>query len=337
MDRKGLLRRYIDLNTARVLEIGPLASPLVGPADARVDYVDHLDTDGLRRAYRGHSGVDPDAIVEITHVWSDGTFADAVGTTEAYDAIVSSHVFEHLPNPVQWLIDAHTVLAPGGQIYMVVPDMRFTFDRYRTRTRAGEWVAAYLEQRTRPGAGQIYDYNANVVHVPPDHGWAPEPDGGFGRVHDATAAMEKARYAAETETYLDAHCSVFTPASLLRLFAEIDALNLFPFEVAAVHPTEANDIEFAVVLRRIDLPPRPQLTREVDQALAREAGYDGAFGSGGFSAAMAADPGLEARHLALKRKWIRDAAAARGTETRVPALDPVLHDDWPAPDDPRLA
>ncbi|MDF1790854.1 MAG: methyltransferase domain-containing protein [Thalassobaculaceae bacterium] len=337
MDRRGLLREHIDLDTARVLEIGALAVPLVAPNEARVEYVDHLDTEGLRTEYRGHSGVDIDRLVEVTHVWNSGTFADAIAQTAAFDAIVSSHVFEHLPNPIQWLMDAYEVLAPGGQIYMVVPDMRFTFDRSRTRTRVGDWVAWYLENRSRPSPAQIYDYHAEVVDVPAGHGWKPAPEGGFTPIHDTTTAMEQARYAAETHRYIDAHCSVFTPASLMRLFAEIDELNLFPFDVSAIYPTPAHDIEFALVLRRSELPPRPQLTRDVDQALAREAGYAGEFGVGGFAAAMATDPDLQQRYRRLKLNWIREANAARGPGARVPKLDPDLHDAQPGPDDPRLA
>ncbi|MFX4223488.1 MAG: class I SAM-dependent methyltransferase [Thalassobaculum sp.] len=336
MDRRGLLRTHIDLTTARVLEIGALAVPLVAPDEAAVEYVDHLDTEGLRTAYRGHPGVDIDKLVDVTYVWNGGTFAEAIGKTGAFDAIVSSHVFEHLPNPIQWLLDARQVLVPGGQIYMVVPDKRFTFDKNRTKTRVGDWVEWYLEKLSRPSTGQIYDYHAEVVNVPPGYGWKPEPAGGFPRIYDPGMSMEQARRTAETGVYIDAHCSVFTPVSLLALFEEIDRLDLFPFEVTHVYPTEANDIEFALVLRASEPPSAPQFTREIDQQLAREAGYTGAFGAGGFAAALEADPGLRARHQELKQKWMSEATTARA-RAPFPNLDPTLHDDSPGPTDPRIA
>lgn len=83
MDRIGLLRTHIDLSTARVLEIGALASPLVRRDEARVDYVDHLDTKGLHAAYSGHADVDVGALVPVTHVWNQGTFAEAIGVNGA--------------------------------------------------------------------------------------------------------------------------------------------------------------------------------------------------------------------------------------------------------------
>jgi SAM-dependent methyltransferase len=327
MDRRGLLRRHIDLDTARVLEIGALAVPLVAPHEGEVEYVDHLDTEGLRREYRGHPGVDVDKLVEVTYVWNGGTFAEAVGDGGPFDAIVSSHVFEHFPNPIQWLLDARQVLVPGGQIYMVVPDKRFTFDRHRAKTRAADWIEWYLEKPSRPGAGQVYDYYSKVVDVPPGYGWAPEPAEGFARIYALSTALEQAHAACETGRYIDAHCSVFTPVSLLELFREIDSLNLFPFDVTAVYPTEQDDIDFAVVLRASELPPAPQLTREIDQKLAREAGYAGEFGAGGFATALAADPELQKRHNALKRGW-REKADAERARIRGPwpVLDHKLHD-----------
>ncbi|WP_281683997.1 class I SAM-dependent methyltransferase [Thalassobaculum salexigens] len=336
MDRRGLLRQHIDIETARVLEIGALAVPLVAPHEARVEYVDHLDTEGLRREYRGHPGVDVDKLVDVTYVWNGGTFAEAVGAAEPFDAIVSSHVFEHFPNPVQWLADAYSLLAPGGQIYMVVPDMRFTFDRHRAKTRTADWIEWYLEKPSRPSTGQVYDYHSKVVDVPPGYGWAQEPAGGFANIYDPSTALEQARSAFETGRYIDAHCSVFTPVSLLALFREIDDLNLFPFDVTAVYPTEVDDIEFALVLKRSDVPPRPQLSREIDQQLAREAGYTGEFGAGGFAAALAADPELQKRHNALKRQWAAEAIRNR-KRAALPELDPTRHDAFPPRDDPRLA
>jgi len=336
MDRRGLLRQHIDLATARILEIGALAAPLVRPDEGRVEYVDHLDTEGLREEYAGHPNVDPDALVEVTHVWSDGTLAEAIGETGAFDAIISSHVFEHLPNPIRWLLDAYDLLTPDGQVFMVVPDMRFTFDRRRPRTRVGDWIEWYLTAPTRPTPAQVFDYHAASVEVPAGIGWQAPPEGGFAPVHDIAAAMELARATAEDGRYVDTHCSVFTPASLLGMLAEIDRLNLFPFDVAAVYPTAPHDIEFALVLTRNEAAARPRPNREKSQALARQAGYAGEFGAGRYAAALSGDEDLRQRVRGLEAQWIAEVTRARGAGTRLPILDPALHDAWPAADDPRL-
>lgn len=50
------------------------------------------------------------------------------------DYIAHSHLLEHLPNPLLALDEWYRALKPGGLLYMVVPDRRFTFDHLRERT-----------------------------------------------------------------------------------------------------------------------------------------------------------------------------------------------------------
>jgi predicted SAM-dependent methyltransferase len=335
MDRFATLTRHVDLSRARVIEIGALAAPLVPPDTPGVGYVDHLSTEGLREHYRADPTVDTDALVPVTHVWSGTTFAEAIGREASHDAIVSAHVFEHLPNPVQWLLDCHTILKPGGLIVMILPDMRFTFDRDRNRTRTADWIGWYLDRHMRPSATQLFDYFAQATDVDVADAWKGSVDRKLK--YDITEAWTMAENSAATGKYIDAHCSVFTPASLLSLFTELDRLDLFPFEVVEIEPTQPNELEFSIVLRRVDRLPPTLLTREVHQAIAREAGYTGEFGVGGFAAAMQTDPALKARVDGLKQRWIDTAREARGTETRIPTLDPALHDACPGPDDPRVS
>src|SRR5690349_20612939 len=41
------------------------------------------------------------------------------------DYVASSHVLEHLANPIAALREWYRVIKPGGHVYMVVPDRRF--------------------------------------------------------------------------------------------------------------------------------------------------------------------------------------------------------------------
>jgi SAM-dependent methyltransferase len=59
------------------------------------------------------------------------------------DYIVSSHLIEHLPNPLLALQEWHSLLKKGGVLYMVVPDARFTFDHMRERTSLEHLVEDY--------------------------------------------------------------------------------------------------------------------------------------------------------------------------------------------------
>jgi SAM-dependent methyltransferase len=61
------------------------------------------------------------------------------------DFVAASHVLEHSANPVKALAEWYRVLKPGGIIYFVVPDLRFTWEKSRQPTS----VAHLLEDFTR--------------------------------------------------------------------------------------------------------------------------------------------------------------------------------------------
>lgn len=72
----------------------------------------------------------------------------------ALDYLCSSHVLEHLPNPLAALIEWHRVLRPGGLLYLVVPDKRFTFDAPRALTAPEHLLRDFLVARTTAGSIQ---------------------------------------------------------------------------------------------------------------------------------------------------------------------------------------
>lgn len=53
---------------------------------------------------------------------------------EALDFVCSSHVLEHLANPLKAIAEWKRVIKKGGIIYVGVPDKRYTFDHKRHRT-----------------------------------------------------------------------------------------------------------------------------------------------------------------------------------------------------------
>jgi SAM-dependent methyltransferase len=75
-----------------------------------------------------------------------GLLADAAQlpfAESALDYLASSHLLEHLPNPVRALVEWYRVVRPGGWIYMVVPDRRYTFDRPRECTPVAHMLSDY--------------------------------------------------------------------------------------------------------------------------------------------------------------------------------------------------
>ncbi|OIQ69749.1 ubiquinone biosynthesis O-methyltransferase [mine drainage metagenome] len=83
---------------------------------------------------------------EVDYVGSATEVASLVPTElhGTFDYIVSSHNFEHLPNPIKFLQGCASLLKPGGLITMAVPDHRACFDYFRPHTVIGDWLEAYF-------------------------------------------------------------------------------------------------------------------------------------------------------------------------------------------------
>src|SRR5436189_131003 len=58
----------------------------------------------------------------------------AVIDNDSLDFVISAHVIEHLRDPISSVVNAIRVLKVGGIHVLVVPDMRYTFDRNRPET-----------------------------------------------------------------------------------------------------------------------------------------------------------------------------------------------------------
>ena len=144
---------------AAILEVGASYAPLAPKAAGwRTTIVDHDTAAELRGKYAG-SHADLSVIEEVDIVWHGGPLHEAfdAGAHGTYDALIISHVLEHLPDPVSFLASADVLLAPGGVIVVAVPDKRFCFDVYRWPSTAGMMMQAHLEKRTRHLPGTIFD------------------------------------------------------------------------------------------------------------------------------------------------------------------------------------
>jgi SAM-dependent methyltransferase len=251
----------------RGLEIGPLAFPRVRKEEGDVLYVDHTDAEGLRSKYADNPIMQEhlDQIVDLDFVIGDSQgIHEAVADQAPFDYVMASHLIEHIPDPVTWLLDIAKILRPGGILSLIIPDKRFTFDINRRTTEIGDLVDAYLRGLRTPSFRQAYDFISKELtqKVDPVAVWAgaedyvgllrsdvPDPD---------VAALQLCRTIERTNEYVDVHCSVFTPESFLELYEKLVRIGLIDFEVAHFIPTELNDLEFHVSLRRVD----PALDRD---------------------------------------------------------------------------
>jgi hypothetical protein len=251
--RRRILLDGLDPEHKTGLEIGPLASPIIKRADGSVIYVDHTDAASLRRKYAG-GGVDVDAIVEVDAIWADRSLRDTIG--RSVDYVIASHVAEHVPDLISWLEEVRAVLNAGGELRLVLPDLRYSFDYFRQPTRLSDLVAAWMVRARRPQITQILDF---VLNFAPGINGAGLDAGTFDpsgvtRHYSFAGAVELAQRTLDNPAhYEDVHCWVFDPAHFASLMLQLTETGLLHMACAGFVDTAPEHwYEFYVFMRPCD-------------------------------------------------------------------------------------
>jgi SAM-dependent methyltransferase len=245
MDRRLILDLIAPAHQ-RGLEIGALDRPVVTRAMGDIGYVDRASRAELLEWYADPAhAIDRSAIVEIDHIWGSETLLEAVGGQRVYDYVIASHVIEHVPDVYGWLNEIASVLRDDGLGLFMAPDKRFTFDWPRPVSVRGEFVDAYLRGLRRPDIRQVFN-----------HTFETRPEGVPERDEAALTAYAQGcvalcRQSDADAVYIDSHCWVFTPRSMLDALDLYSRLDLAPFEIAALTATPRGDAEFMLALRRL--------------------------------------------------------------------------------------
>uniref|UniRef100_UPI0033419F9F methyltransferase domain-containing protein n=1 Tax=Castellaniella defragrans TaxID=75697 RepID=UPI0033419F9F len=249
MDRKQKIISGLDIVNSVGAEIGPLHRPIVSKGEGNILYVDHEDTKSLREKYKNDPDVDADAIVGVDGVWGKNTLSNALNG-RTVDYVIASHVVEHVPDLITWLSEVRCILNTGGQLRLVVPDRRFTFDILRSETTLSEVFLGYLTKSRVPHPYLILDFFLKVRDVDCGGVWAGRVDAeNLGRKYSFSDALDMARDSLENGVYRDVHCWVFTPESFAKLFLELAHTGMLGFACVDFHDTERDQLEFFVALR----------------------------------------------------------------------------------------
>lgn len=132
------------------------------------------------------------------------------------DYLCSSHVLEHLADPIAALHEWHRVLRPGGCLYLVVPDRRFTFDEPRPVTPIEHLLRDFTEGAT---------FERNEPHIDE---FVFQTD--WSRLHPEIQVEQRAEHQHQVRNgyrrdlaagrSIDIHFHTFTPESLDGLLRE---------------------------------------------------------------------------------------------------------------------
>lgn len=235
---------FDNLQTEKLgLEISPLFRPATDKKVHNVHYTDYTTTqDNISK----HAHYDHPEIVEIDFVWTPGRqLKECAPTNNNYEWAIASHVLEHVPDPVGWMLEVFAVLNVGGILSLALPDRNKCFDRNRNLTEVSEWIHAWLDEDKRPNSRQLYDFLSNVT-----------TEDGSGTVLDKNhyskeEALNFTLNSHSTGQYFDAHCSVFTGHSFTEMINELNYLGIMNVKVSEFK--EGFD-EFYVQLTKVGEP-----------------------------------------------------------------------------------
>jgi predicted SAM-dependent methyltransferase len=134
------------------IEIGGLHSRL--QVNAKVKNLDYMDTKRLKEKYKNDKNINLNDLWEVDIVSQAWDLSKI--ESNSLDFVMSSHVLEHLPNPGVAIQEWIRAVKPGGTVFFIVPDMRFTFDKDRNLTHVDALLEKY-KSRTQKVPYDTYE------------------------------------------------------------------------------------------------------------------------------------------------------------------------------------
>ena len=254
--RAAIMRDGLDLARLEGLEIGALCFPMVHRSDGPITYVDHTTTEALRRTYADNPTIRADDIVTVDAVWGEQDLLDCLGGRRV-DYIMASHVAEHVPDLVTWLGECRSVLKPGGQLRLALPDSRFSHDALRAETRLTDLLAAWLLRARRPQVRDVLDFrllSSTAIDGPAIFAGTATPRDAVPDVA-FDLAVETARWARDLpDRYFDVHCLVAQARGFAGLMEQLARHGLLPLACASMRDTAPPLFEYYVFMTPCDDP-----------------------------------------------------------------------------------
>ncbi len=289
MTRRECILKYISADQHGI-EVGPWFNPLAPKRDGyNCLALDVFDAETLRCRAKDDPNISSEqaALIEdVDLVGSSVLIGDLIrqrGELGSFDYIISSHNFEHLANPIRFLNGCAEALRPSGVLSMAIPDHRICFDHFRPITRLSDWIQSYLDDQDKPSLAQVFEGRVVFAHYwdgsRKRHDFFPDmPTETVAcdvniddewNIWSSRIERTDSGYLLKDESYIDAHCSVFTPSSFELLIRDCGFIGLTRFTVIEVATAGA---EFHAHLRPTDDPAelRPHDYPKIRTALLRK-------------------------------------------------------------------
>ena len=195
--------------------------------------------------YREHN-VDISKIEEVDFVWSGEKYSELTGKQDYYDWVIASHLIEHVPDLIGFIIQCEEILRADGVLSLVIPDKRYCFDHYRPITGISKVIDSHLQGSVIHSAGTVAEYYLNVVGNSGDIAWTSGSKSNYNLLHDAELAIHGMEAIADHNAYIDVHAWCFVPHSFRLLIHDLNTLGFISMKEVSFFPTFES--EFCVTL-----------------------------------------------------------------------------------------
>ena len=236
---------------------------MLPPDHANARFLDHQTQQQLRLKYAHDASIKTARIPFIHYVWSGGTSYAQLTQGQRFHVVIASHVAEHVPDLVTWLLQISEILAPAGVLRLVVPDKRYCFDFRRRLSGIADVVAAFVERRTKPSVAATYD---NAARIPPKYNSARMHWAGSPIDYELTDELHAAAFAkaslSREEADWGVHSWQWTTETFVYQVGVLQRAGLIPLRVRprSVVPTQTNGLEFMLELEWAR-PPQARKTQ----------------------------------------------------------------------------
>jgi hypothetical protein len=195
--------------------------------------------------------IDANEIEDVDVIWQEGNLHEAFPVEEwgSFDAIVASHVLEHMPDLLAFLDSCRRLLRDDGMLIFALPDKRWCFDFFRPASLAGDVLLAHHESRKMHTAAVLFNEISYSMTLGGRPGWAAgETATELAFAHEpGVAQLVFEQIAGGDQTYRDAHAWQFTPASFELLILDLSQTGACDWHVDWLKPQAA--VEFLGRLR----------------------------------------------------------------------------------------
>lgn len=165
------LREFVEKNvcikSASFLEIGAYENPTYLKEEVSIKYLDvQQKEDLIYDAIYNKQNINK--IVDCDFIVPSNRYEKYIN--EQFDVIIADNVFEHVSNPIQWLITCeHLLKGKGSLLFIRLPEFRVIFDKFRSPTTFSHIV---------------HDYLCNVPDLDPKHSVETEIYYSYGNPED---------------------------------------------------------------------------------------------------------------------------------------------------------